>query len=85
MFFLFFSVPQVQRDGEFSPIKNASGHGVKDSPATAAVELSQAQKKWLIDAGAVLDDGGGDDARDVEVGGVGVVRTVPLLQQQSLR
>ena len=49
-----FGVFEVQREEEFAPIKNASGPGIPDSPATAAEQLCATHKAWLLAAGATL-------------------------------
>lgn len=61
-----FGVFEVQREEEFAPIKNASGVGVKDSPVTAVLQMSQAQKRWIEAAGGKLINSD-NDACDVEI------------------
>jgi len=43
---------EVPREDEFAPVKNAHG---KDSPASARAMMTDLHKKWLINAGAVID------------------------------
>lgn len=48
-------VHEVERNAEFSPLKNASGTGV-DDPQTSKRDLLELQKGWLQAAGATVDD-----------------------------
>jgi len=45
---------EVPREGEFTPVKNAAGPGVIDSPETARNELSDYHKKLAQQAGAIF-------------------------------
>ncbi len=45
-----FSVLEVLRGAEFSPVKNAPG-AAKDTPATAREDLCRVHHRWLLEAG----------------------------------
>jgi len=49
---------EVSREGEFSPVKNAAGTGVLDSPETARNELSAYHKALAQKAGATFTSDG---------------------------
>jgi UDP-N-acetylglucosamine/UDP-N-acetylgalactosamine diphosphorylase len=52
------AVMQVDRAEQFSPVKNKSGDGVNDSPATARDMFSNLHRSWLEKAGyTVVGDG----------------------------
>ncbi|KIJ53494.1 hypothetical protein M422DRAFT_222153 [Sphaerobolus stellatus SS14] len=51
-----FNVLEVERKEEFSPLKNASGTG-SDDPETSRRDLLSQQKRFLIAAGAKVEDG----------------------------
>lgn len=53
----------MQRELEFSPLKNCDSVGV-DCPRTCRLDLWRVHRKWLRDAGADVD---GDDNEQVEV------------------
>lgn len=63
-----FGVFEVQREEEFAPIKNASGPGIPDSPATAAEQLCTAHKAWLLAAGAILTNESTERERERGIG-----------------
>lgn len=52
------AVFQVDRSEQFSPVKNKSGEGVKDSPQTALDMFSALHRKWLQDAGVAVEGDG---------------------------
>jgi UDP-N-acetylglucosamine/UDP-N-acetylgalactosamine diphosphorylase len=47
------TILEVQREDEFSPVKNAPG-STNDCPDTARFMISERAKRWLRDAGAIL-------------------------------
>lgn len=49
------AILEVDRRAEFSPLKNAPGTG-SDDPQTSRRDLLQLQRRWLIDAGASVDE-----------------------------
>lgn len=49
-------VHEVQREREFSPLKNAPGTG-SDDPGTSKRDLLAEHKRWLAAAGATVKDG----------------------------
>lgn len=51
-----FNVLEVERREEFSPLKNAPGTG-SDDPGTSRNDLLSQQKRFLVRAGAKVDDG----------------------------
>ena len=85
------AIMQVERQEQFSPVKNKSGEGVKDSPATCREMFSQLHRSWLAAAGfTVAGDGvveidpevsyrgeGLDDGRLVAALGGGTTVTAP--------
>ena len=52
------AVMQVDRGEQFSPVKNKSGEGVKDSPQTARDMFSALHRKWLEAAGYTIEGTG---------------------------
>jgi UDP-N-acetylglucosamine/UDP-N-acetylgalactosamine diphosphorylase len=50
---------EVRRSEEFAPVKNASGVGKSDTPATARAMLMALHRKWVEDAGGKVDGGPG--------------------------
>ena len=57
------AVMQVARAEQFSPVKNKSGEGVKDSPQTARDMFSALHRQWLEAAGYTIE---GDGAVEVD-------------------
>jgi UDP-N-acetylglucosamine/UDP-N-acetylgalactosamine diphosphorylase len=51
-----FALLEAERKEEFSPLKNAPGTG-SDDPETSRRDLLEEQKKWLINAGAEIEEG----------------------------
>jgi len=51
-----FNVLEVERNEEFSPLKNAPGTG-SDDPETSRKDLLTQQKRFLVAAGAKVEDG----------------------------
>jgi UDP-N-acetylglucosamine/UDP-N-acetylgalactosamine diphosphorylase len=51
-----FAVLEVERNEEFSPLKNAPGTG-SDDPTTSRTDLLAQQKRFLENAGAQVNDG----------------------------
>ncbi|KAL7421104.1 UDP-N-acetylglucosamine pyrophosphorylase [Cryptotrichosporon argae] len=49
-------VLEVERAGEFSPLKNAPGSKT-DGPETSRRDLLALMRKWIVAAGAAVDDG----------------------------
>lgn len=49
------AVLEIIREEEFAPVKNAPGQPV-DSPDSARKLMSDLHAKWLVDAGAILND-----------------------------
>lgn len=52
------AVMQVDRAEQFSPVKNKSGEGVNDSPATAREMFSLLHRSWLAKAGYTVQNAG---------------------------
>ncbi len=50
-----FSVFEVLREEEFSPVKNAPG-AAKDTPASAREDLLRVHHRWLLEAGGRVTD-----------------------------
>ncbi|CAG0880493.1 unnamed protein product [Darwinula stevensoni] len=49
-----FRVWEVERESEFSPVKNADGQAIKDTPSTARRMLYSLHQSYLIKAGATI-------------------------------
>lgn len=45
------AVLEVERAAEFAPVKNKSGEGVPDSPATARQMILDLHRRWALEAG----------------------------------
>ena len=58
------AVLDVLREDEFAPVKNAPGFS-SDSPDTARAYISQQAKKWVMNAGGVLEDDSEDAVSEV--------------------
>ncbi|KAM0788592.1 hypothetical protein ACM66B_001714 [Microbotryomycetes sp. NB124-2] len=61
-----FSILEVARETDFSPLKNAPGTGT-DDPLTSRRDLMNEHKRWLRDAGAIVLDDDGDDKVEIEI------------------
>jgi UDP-N-acetylglucosamine/UDP-N-acetylgalactosamine diphosphorylase len=58
---------EVERSAEFAPVKNASGPGVTDSPATARAALLALHRQWVEAAGGTLASSEGFEEVGIEV------------------
>jgi len=52
-----FAIQEVRRDDEFSPLKNGRGTG-EDDPDTSKRDIMGQGRRWLEEAGAVVEDEG---------------------------
>ena len=50
---------EVARGAEYAPVKNASGHGIVDSPDTARCALLRLHRGWVEVAGGSVEGPGG--------------------------
>ena len=61
-----FAQMEVEREDEFSPLKNARGAG-EDDPDTSRNDILNQGKRWIQQAGAIVVSEGGADDAGVEV------------------
>lgn len=61
-----FAQMEVQREDEFSPLKNAKGTG-EDDPDTSRKDILNQGKRWIQHAGGIVVSDGGADDTGVEI------------------
>jgi UDP-N-acetylglucosamine/UDP-N-acetylgalactosamine diphosphorylase len=59
-----FACMEVKREDEFSPLKNAKGTG-EDDPDTSKKHILTQGRRWLTEAGAIVEDEGDDEGVEV--------------------